>query len=227
MSNDQIASAHSHDEHPPIPPVIKDQMNQPDRLDTDLSTNLAALRIEQPKTTPPTLQIHKPNSTPAKYQPPQPSIPTATAYETISSTDSDEEIPSPISRPEEWDSDESHGSNGGYHYMTRHEVRLYTEKRLRERADPIQAHLEFIHQAFSNVDPKFTIFAFGGTILADQIKCEDLRLRVWQPSATPSRQGGNVKGRGELGLGDGTADVNGIVTSQTGGSGCQSRATEE
>ena len=227
MSNDKIASARSHDTLPPITPVIEDQMNKPDRLDTDLSTNLAALRIEQPKITPPTLQIHKPDSTPAKYQPPQPSIPTATAYDTISSTDSDEEIPSPISRPEEWDSDESHDSNCGYHYMTRHEVRLYNEKRLRERADTIQAHLEFIHQAFSNVDPKFTIFAFGGTISADQIKCEDLRLRVWQPSATPSRQGANVKGKGGLGVGSGTADVDGIVTSKSGGSGDPSRATEE
>jgi len=64
--------------------------------------------------------------------------------------------------------------------MTRHGVKLCNEKRLRERADPIQAHLEFLHQAFRNVDPKFTVFAFGGTISSDQVDCKDCILRVWK-----------------------------------------------
>lgn len=99
--------------------------------------------------------------------------------------------------------------------MSRHEVRLYNEKRLREKADPIQTHLEFIHQAFSNVDPEFMIFAFGGTIPADQVKCEDLQLRVWQSPSTSTGQA-DGKSEEERGGGDGAAEMDDTKTGRRG-----------
>jgi len=227
MSVNDIGRVNNIGTNPTISSLGNDQTNQGDQVETDLSAEFKTLLIEEPKSTPPTLQIYQPNTTPARHQSIQPSIPTATAYDTSNSSGSDEEMESPISRPEGWDSDESNDSNWAYHYMTRHEVRLYNEKRLREKADPIQSHLEFIHQAFSNVDPEFTIFAFGGTIPADQIKCEDLRLRVWQRTSTPTRQDAGVKDKGDLGAEDKTTEADDIVASRTGGSGDRSGGRQE
>jgi hypothetical protein len=226
MSINDIGSSNHHETKPTISPLGNDQMNQPHQVETGLSTELKTLGIEERKTTPPTLQIHQPNTTPARPQSSPPSIPTATAYDTSNPADSDEEIESPISRPEGWDSDGSNDSNWTYHYMTRHEVRLYNEMRLREKADPIQTHLEFIHQAFSNVDPEFTIFAFGGTIPADQIKSSDLQLRVWQQLSTTTGQA-DGKREGERRGGDGAIEMDDTVTGGTGGLGDQSGGRHE
>lgn len=62
--------------------------------------------------------------------------------------------------------------------MSNRAIRLYEEKRNLERQQPIQKHLQALHQACCNVDPDYTVFAFGGIISSDQVDCEDLVLRV-------------------------------------------------
>jgi hypothetical protein len=64
--------------------------------------------------------------------------------------------------------------------MSKRDIRLYEERRVLERQEPIQIRLEALHQAFWNVDPGYTVFAFGGTIPKEEISCEDLVLRVWR-----------------------------------------------
>jgi hypothetical protein len=160
MSINDIGSSNNHGTNPTISPIGNDQMNQPDQVETDLSTNLNALQLEQH-----TLPINSSDST--------------------SNYDDSEGHSSPIVRPEGWDSDESHDSGYCYHEMARHALRLYKEQREREKRAPIQAHLEALHHAFRNVDPRYTIFAFGGTIPSTKIKCEDLTLRVWKQPPPP------------------------------------------
>jgi hypothetical protein len=160
MSINEIRTSNNHGTNPTISPIGNDQTNQPDQVDTDLSTNLRTLQLDQH-----TLPINSSDS--------------------ISNSDDSEGHSSPIIRPEGWDSDESHDSGYCYHEMTRHALRLYKEQREREKTAPIQAHLEALHHAFRNVDPRYTIFAFGGTIPSTKIKCEDLTLRVWKQPPPP------------------------------------------
>lgn len=137
MSINGIGSSNIHGTEPTISSLGNDQTNQLDQVETDLSTNLNALQLEQH-----TLHIDGTDST-FNYE-------------------DSEGHSSPIVRPEGWDSDESHDSGYCYHEMTRHALRLYKEQREREKTAPIQAHLEALHHAFRNVDPKYTIFALEG-----------------------------------------------------------------
>ena len=88
--------------------------------------------------------------------------------------------PSPTSRPDGSDSDESNSSEYEEAYLTWPDVILYKEKREKEMADPIQFHLELLYQALKNTDPKFTVFAFGESIASDQANCEQSRLKAWK-----------------------------------------------
>ena len=47
-----------------------------------------------------------------------------------------------------------------------------------KRTAPIQAHLHALHEAYRNVDPEYTVFAFGGTIPANEIDAGKLTLHV-------------------------------------------------
>lgn len=47
-----------------------------------------------------------------------------------------------------------------------------------KRKAPIQAHLQASHEAYRNVDPEYTVFAFGGNIPADEIDAGKLTLHV-------------------------------------------------
>jgi hypothetical protein len=80
----------------------------------------------------------------------------------------------------QYESDESWDCSYHVHRMSKRDIRLYEERRVLERQEPIQAHLEALHQAFWNVDPEYTVFAFGGTIPKEEISCEELVLRVWK-----------------------------------------------
>jgi hypothetical protein len=80
----------------------------------------------------------------------------------------------------ECESDESWDYSCHVHRMSKRDIRLYEERRVLERQEPIQAHLEALHQAFWNVDPEYTVFAFGGTIPKEELSCEELVLRVWK-----------------------------------------------
>jgi hypothetical protein len=62
---------------------------------------------------------------------------------------------------------------------------LYCEEAQKEnknckvkRKGPIQAHLEALHQAYRNVDPEYTVFAFGGTIPPEEVDAGKLTLHV-------------------------------------------------
>jgi len=100
MSINSIGRVNNLGTNPTINSFGNDQTKRGDQVETDLPTELKTLGIEEPKTTPPTLQLHQPNTTPARSQSLPPSIPAATAYDTSNSAESDEEIESPISRPE-------------------------------------------------------------------------------------------------------------------------------
>lgn len=80
----------------------------------------------------------------------------------------------------DWSSGESYDSRSGDHHMSRREIRLYEEQRALERQEPIQAHLENLHHAFWNVDPDYTVFAFGGTISRGEVDIRQMALRVWK-----------------------------------------------
>jgi hypothetical protein len=80
----------------------------------------------------------------------------------------------------QYESDESWDNGYRVHGMSKRDIRLYDERWVLERQEPIQAHLEALHQAFWNVDPDYTVFAFGGTIPKEEISCEELVLRVWK-----------------------------------------------
>jgi hypothetical protein len=129
MSINGIGSSNIHGTEPTISSLGNDQTNQLDQVDTDLSTNLNTLRLDQ-------------HALPMN------------SSDSISNSDNSEGHSSPIIRPEGWDSDESHDSGYCYHEMTRHALRLYKEQREREKTAPIQAHLEALHHAFRNVDPR-------------------------------------------------------------------------
>ena len=80
----------------------------------------------------------------------------------------------------QYKSDESWDCSFHVHRMSKRDIRLYEERRILERQEPIQTHLEALHQAFWNVDPEYTVFAFGGTVPKEEISCEELVLRVWK-----------------------------------------------
>jgi hypothetical protein len=80
----------------------------------------------------------------------------------------------------QYESDESWDNGYHVHGMSKRDIRLYDERRVSERQEPIQAHLEALHKAFWSVDPEYTVFAFGGTIPKEEISCEELVLRVWK-----------------------------------------------
>jgi hypothetical protein len=98
--------------------------------------------------------------------------PTADTSNSISLSDSDQE--------DEYDhaSDESYDSFYGEHWMSKREIRQYEAQREHKRQEPMQSHLENLHQAVRNVGPNFTVFAFGGTISPEQVSTLDLVLRV-------------------------------------------------
>jgi hypothetical protein len=58
------------------------------------------------------------------------------------------------------------------------EARREIEKWEAKRKEPIQIHLEALHQAYRNVDPEYTVFAFGGTIPPEEIDAGNLTLHV-------------------------------------------------
>jgi hypothetical protein len=163
---------------------------QPDPPKKVISLTLKPLQISEP---PPTVQpATSPSNTP-----------------NLNDDDylSDGGTPSPTSKPDGWNSDESYDSGHGLHYMTRHEVRLYKEQRAREKAEPIQAHLEFLHHAFQNVDPKYTIFAFGGRIPSEEVDCKDLKLKVWSKEIVKGSHDNGSNGQSEQDRnGSGTAE---------------------
>jgi hypothetical protein len=98
--------------------------------------------------------------------------PTADTSNSISLSDSDQE--------DEYDyaSEESYDRFYGEHWTSKREIREYEAQREKERQEPMQSHLENLHQAVRNVDPNFTVFAFGGTIPQEQVSTQDLVLRV-------------------------------------------------
>jgi hypothetical protein len=124
----------------------------------------------------------------------------------------------------QYESDESWDYSYHVHRMSKRDIRLYEERWVLERQEPIQAHLEALHQAFWNVDPEYTVFAFGGTIPKEEISCEELVLRVWKDVSKAgvdvkhiTDEGGGIKkaeeevipikhGRGE---GEGSREVQG------------------
>jgi hypothetical protein len=55
---------------------------------------------------------------------------------------------------------------------------LEAEEWALKRKAPIQAHLQALHESYRDVDPEYPVFAFGGTIPADEIDAEKLTLRV-------------------------------------------------
>jgi len=59
----------------------------------------------------------------------------------------------------QYESDESWDLNYHVHGMSKRDIRLSEERRVLERQESIQAHLEALHQAFWNVDPEYTVFA--------------------------------------------------------------------
>jgi hypothetical protein len=68
----------------------------------------------------------------------------------------------------------SQGSNDCYCEEARREIKNCKVK----RKEQIQAHLEALHQAYRNVDPEYTVFAFGGTILPEEVDAGKLTLHV-------------------------------------------------
>jgi hypothetical protein len=68
----------------------------------------------------------------------------------------------------------SQGSNDLYDEEARREIEEWEAK----RKEPIQIHLEALHQAYRNVDPEYTVFAFGGTIPPEEVDAGTLILRV-------------------------------------------------
>jgi hypothetical protein len=93
----------------------------------------------------------------------------------------------------QYESDESWDHSYHVHRMSKRDIRLYEERRVLERQEPIQAHLEALHQAFWNVDPEYTVFAFGGTIPKEEISCEELVLRVWKDVSGKELDANNIK----------------------------------
>jgi len=47
-----------------------------------------------------------------------------------------------------------------------------------KKKEPIQIHLQALHQAYRNIDPAYTVFAFGGTIPPDEIDAGKLIIEV-------------------------------------------------
>jgi hypothetical protein len=122
----------------------------------------------------------------------------------------------------QYESDESWDYDYHIHRMSKRDIRLYEERRVLERQEPIQAHLEALHQAFWNVDPEYTVFAFGGTIPKEEISCEEMVLRVWKDAGdeegdvkdntdegSETNNGGNQEAsiKDEEGEGEGSEDV--------------------
>lgn len=80
--------------------------------------------------------------------------------------------------------DDTYDSRSHEHCMSRREVRLYEEQRVLEKQEPIEGqplkidHVDSLHHAFWNVNPDYTLFAFGGTIPKDQVDMRQMALRV-------------------------------------------------
>jgi hypothetical protein len=119
----------------------------------------------------------------------------------------------------QYESDESWDCSYHVHRMSKMDIRLYEERRVLERQEPIQAHLEALHQAFWNVDPEYTVFAFGGTIPKEEISCEELVLRVWKDAGkkegdvkdnTDGGSGTNNGGNQEASIKDGEGEEEGL-----------------
>jgi hypothetical protein len=71
-----------------------------------------------------------------------------------------------------------------------------------KRKAPIQAHLQALDEAYRNVDPEYTAFAFGGTIPADEIDAGKLTLHVAHRVSLDeagSRFDGQMKKTGDVG----------------------------
>jgi len=114
-------------------------------------------------------------------------VPIAHPSRSIRSDGSDKEY------EHDWSSGESYDSRSGDHHMSRREIRLYEEQRALEQQEPIQAHLENLHQAFWNVDPDYTVFAFRGTIPRDQVDIRQMALWVWKSTPDACETTGPVE----------------------------------
>jgi len=79
---------------------------------------------------------------------------------------------------------------------------LEAEEWALKRKAPIQKHLQALHEAYRNVDPEYTVFAFGGTIPANEIDAGSLTLhvarRVSRDEAGP-RFDGQMRKKGDVG----------------------------
>jgi hypothetical protein len=79
---------------------------------------------------------------------------------------------------------------------------LEAEEWALKRKAPIQAHLQALHQAYRNVDPEYTVFAFGGTIPSNEIDAGKLTLNVAHRVSLDeagSRFDGQMKKTGDVG----------------------------
>jgi hypothetical protein len=79
---------------------------------------------------------------------------------------------------------------------------LEAEEWALKRKAPIQAHLNALHEAYRNVDPEYTVFAFGGTIPTDEIDAGGLTLHVAHRVSLDeagSRFDGQMKKKGDVG----------------------------
>jgi hypothetical protein len=79
---------------------------------------------------------------------------------------------------------------------------LEAEEWALKRKEPIQAHLQALHEAYRNVDPEYTVFAFGGTIPSNEVDAGKLTLHVAHrvsPDEAASRFDGQMKKKGDVG----------------------------
>lgn len=70
-----------------------------------------------------------------------------------------------------------------------------------KRKDPIQTHLDALHQSYRNVDPEYTVFAFGGTIPPKEVDAASLTLHVvsWRSlDEEKSRFDGQMRKQGKV-----------------------------
>jgi hypothetical protein len=79
---------------------------------------------------------------------------------------------------------------------------LEAEEWASKRKAPIQAHLQALHEAYRNVDPEYTVFAFGGTIPSNEVDAGKLTLNVAHRVSLDeagSRFDGQMKKTGDVG----------------------------
>jgi len=113
------------------------------------------------------------------------------------------EIGSPVREDQEQESDAARQAiYDQWDEEERRMTALEAEEWALKRRSPIQIHLQALHEAYRNVDPEYTVFAFGGTILSDEVDAESLTLHVARRKSADeagSRFDGQMRKKGDVG----------------------------